>query len=121
MVVGQGSRLSRTKLSDGAHINMLKNKDMNSETHMGPGIQLPPPIIYLITLLIGVVLNSLWDMSFLPGLWRYIVGSLLIVVNLMIMPPVFRRFRRADTPFFNFHKDTSTLITEGYQQHLSNF
>ena len=85
---------------------------MNSETHIGPGIGLPPPVIYLAALLTGIVLNSLWAMSPLPGSWRYIVGSLLIAVNVLIMPPVLRRFRRAGTPF-DPRKAASVLITDG--------
>ncbi len=85
---------------------------MNSETHIGPGIRLPPPVIYLAALLTGIVLNSLWAMSPLPGSWRYIVGSLLIVVNVLIMPPVLRRFRRAGTAF-DVRKAASVLITDG--------
>ncbi len=85
---------------------------MNSETHIGPGIRLPPPVIYLAALLSGIVLNSLWAVSPLPGSWRYILGSLLIVVNVLIMPPVLRRFRRAGTTF-GFRKAASVLITDG--------
>ncbi len=85
---------------------------MNSETHIGPGIRLPPPVIYLAALLTGIVLNSLWAMSPLPGSWRYIVGSLLIAVNVLIMPPVLRRFRRAGTTF-DVRKAASVLITDG--------
>ena len=85
---------------------------MNPETHIGPGIRLPPPVIYLAALLTGIVLNSLWAMSPLPGSWRYIVGSLLIVVNVLIMPPVLRRFRRAGTSF-DVRKAASVLITDG--------
>ncbi len=85
---------------------------MNSETHIGPGIRLPPPVIYLAALLTGIVLNSLWAMSPLPGSWRYIVGSLLIAVNVLIMPPVLRRFRRAGTPF-DPRKAALVLITDG--------
>ncbi len=85
---------------------------MNSKTHLGPGIRLFPPVIYLAALLSGIVLNSLWAVSPLPGSWRYIVGSLLIVVNVLIMPPVLRRFRRAGTTF-DVRKAASVLITDG--------
>ena len=80
--------------------------------HIKPGIRLPPPVIYLAALLTGIVLDSLWAMSPLPGSWRYIVGSLLIVVNLLIMPPVLRRFCRAGTTF-DVRKVASVLITDG--------
>ena len=79
---------------------------------LGPGIRLPPPVIYLAALFTGIVLNSLWAMSPLPDSWRYIVGSLLIVVNVLIMPPVLRRFRRAGTTF-DVRKAASVLITDG--------
>ncbi|MEE8624942.1 MAG: methyltransferase, partial [Acidiferrobacterales bacterium] len=85
---------------------------MNSETHIGPGIRLPPPVIYLAALLTGIVLNSLWAMSPLPGSWRYIVGSLLIGVSGLLITPVLRRFRRAGTTF-DVRKAASVLITDG--------
>ncbi len=85
---------------------------MNSETHIGPGIRLPPPVIYLAALLIGIVLNSLWALSPLPGSWRYILGLLLIGVSGLLITPVLRRFRRAGTPF-DVRKAASVLITDG--------
>ncbi len=86
---------------------------MNSETPIGPGIRLPPPAIYLAALVTGIVLNSLWAMSPLPGSWRYILGSLLIGVAGLLITPVLRRFRRAGTPFSDFRKAASVLITDG--------
>ncbi len=86
---------------------------MNSETHIGPGIRLPPPVIYLAALVTGIVLNSLWAMSPLPSSWRYILASLLIGVAGLLITPVLRRFRRAGTTFFDFRKAASALITDG--------
>ncbi len=86
---------------------------MNSETPIGPGIRLPPPVMYLAALVTGIVLNSLWAMSPLPGSWRYILGSLLIGVAGLLITPVLRRFRRAGTPFSDFRKPASVLITDG--------
>ncbi len=85
---------------------------MNSETHIGPGIRLPPPVIYLAALITGIVLNSLWVVSPLPGSWRYILGSLLIGVSGLLITPVLRRFRRAGTTF-DVRKAASVLITDG--------
>ncbi len=92
---------------------------MNSETHIGPGIRLPPPVIYLAALVTGIVLNSLWAMSPLPGSWRYILGSLLIGVAGLLITPVLRRFRRAGTPFSDFRKAASVLITDGPNRFLA--
>ena len=85
---------------------------MSTETHLGPGIPLPPPIIYLVALLTGIVLNSLWAISPLPGSWRYILGLFLIGISGLLVPPVLRRFRRAGTPL-DVRKAASVLITDG--------
>ncbi len=68
--------------------------------------------MYLAALVTGIVLNSLWAMSPLPGSWRYIQGSLLIGVAGLLITPVLRRFRRAGTTF-NVRKAASVLITDG--------
>jgi len=84
---------------------------MNVEASSGP-IRIPPPVIYVAALAIGFVLSYLWPMSPFSGSSRYIVGSLLIVVNVLIMPPVLGRFRRAGTAF-DVRKAASVLITDG--------
>ena len=85
---------------------------MNVEASSGPGIRIPPPVIYVVALAIGFVLNYLRPMSPLSGSSRYVIGSVLILVSGLIMPPVLRRFRRAGTPF-DVRKPASALITEG--------
>ncbi len=84
---------------------------MNVEASSGP-IRIPPPVIYVAALAIGFVLNYLWPMSPFSGSSRYVIGSLLIAVNVLIMPPVLRRFRRAGTAF-DVRKAASVLITDG--------
>ncbi len=86
---------------------------MHVEASSGPRIRIPPPVIYVAALAIGFVLNYLWPMSPLSGSSRYVIGSVLILVNVLIMPPVLRRFRRAGTAFFDLRKPASALITEG--------
>ncbi len=85
---------------------------MNVEASSGPGIRIPPPVIYVAALAIGFVLNYLWPLSPLPGFSRYVIGSVVILVSGLIMPLVLRRFRRAGTPF-DVRKPASALITEG--------
>ncbi len=79
----------------------------------GPGITVPPPVIYLVALLVGIGLQRLWPTARFPVPWSYVAGAVLPLVAIVIMPPVLRRFRRAGTPFFDFRKPASTLITEG--------
>ena len=86
---------------------------MNVEASSGPGIRIPPPVIYVAALAIGFVLNDLWPMSPLSGSSRYVIGFVLILVSGLIILPVLRRFRRAGTPFFDLRKPAWALITEG--------
>ena len=85
---------------------------MDPKTHSGPGIVIPPPVIYTFALLIGIGLNYLWPTSPLPGFWAFAAGAVLIIASILIMPPVLLRFRRAGTTF-DVRKAASTLITEG--------
>ncbi len=85
---------------------------MNVEASTGPGIRIPPPVIYVAALAIGFVLNYLWPLSPLSGSSRYVIGSVVPLVGGVIMPLVLRRFRRAGTTF-DVRKPASALITEG--------
>ena len=85
---------------------------MNIEATSGPGIRIPPPVIYLAALAIGFGLNYLWPISPLSSSSRYIIGSVVILASGPIVPLVLRRFRRAGTTF-DVRKPASALITEG--------
>ncbi len=79
----------------------------------GPGITVPPPVIYLAALLVGIGLQRLWPMAPFPVPWSYVAGAVLPLLAIVIMPPVLLRFRRAGTPFFDVRKCASALITDG--------
>ncbi len=79
----------------------------------GPGITVPPPVTYLVALLIGIGLQRLWPTAPFPVPWHYVAGVVLPLLALVILPPVLTRFRRAGTPFFDFRKRASALITDG--------
>lgn len=85
---------------------------MNPPTHSTPGIKVPPPLIYVSALLIGIGLNKVWPIFLIPTFWAYTVGTALIIASLLIMPPVLVRFRRAGTTF-DVRKAASALITDG--------
>lgn len=73
---------------------------------------MPPPVIYVSALLIGIRLNKLWPISPMPTFWAYTGGTALIIASILIMPPVLVRFRRAGTPL-DVRKAASALITDG--------
>lgn len=83
---------------------------MSPETR-GP-LLVPPPVIYVAALLIGLALNRLWPVPLLPASWAYLLGALVLVASAVILVPAFTRFRRAGTPF-DVRKPASALITDG--------
>lgn len=85
---------------------------MSRKVYEGPGLRIHPPVVYLLALLIGVGLSSLWPIPVLPGRWGVVIGILVIALGAAIMPAVVSRFRRAGTAF-DPHKPASALITDG--------
>ncbi len=91
---------------------MKKGDGMDSGDRPGPGISVPPPVIYLVALLVGLGLDHLWPTAPFSARWGYVAGAVLIILPILIMPPVLIRFRRAGTPF-DVRKTASALITDG--------
>jgi protein-S-isoprenylcysteine O-methyltransferase Ste14 len=85
---------------------------MTIDRSLGPGLRLPPPVLYLVGLAVGIAVDYSWPLPLLAGLTRYVVASAIVIVSVLIMPPVLVRFRRAGTPF-DVRKAASTLITDG--------
>lgn len=83
---------------------------MSSEAR-GP-LLVPPPVIYVAALILGLAVDRLWPVSLLPAAWAYLTGALLIIASAAIVFPAFVRFRRAGTPF-DVRKPASTLVTDG--------
>jgi protein-S-isoprenylcysteine O-methyltransferase Ste14 len=77
-----------------------------------PGIKVPPPLIYLLPLVLGLMLDRLGNVSFLPrGLARGLGWSLLgggMVLNGWFL----RTIRKADVPI-RTDKPVPRLTTEG--------
>lgn len=84
---------------------------MSTQRTEGPG-RVPPPLLYLAGLVLGVVSNRLWPISPLPEGWRYALGLVLVLLSIGIIVPVVRRYRGAKTPF-DVRKPSTTLITDG--------
>ena len=93
---------------------------MESDAHLGPGVKVPPPIIYLAALFLGLGLDYLWPTAPLLSLWGYVIGSILMIANIPIMPPVLARFKKSKNPFLNFRKPTMVLITDGPYKYSRN-
>lgn len=50
---------------------------MNAAMHSVPGINVPPPVIYVSAFLIGIGLNILWLTSPMPTFWAFTIGTAL--------------------------------------------
>ena len=80
--------------------------------HMPPKSSVPPPVLYVAALLIGMGLNSVWPMSPAGGRGRIIPGIACIIASAIIMPGVLIRFHRARTTF-DPRRVASALVTDG--------
>ncbi len=83
-----------------------------NESRTGPGIRVPPPVIYLAALLVGLAMNQVHPLSVLPEAYRYVAGLGVMLGSFLIISFVVTRFRRAGTPF-NVREPASTLVTDG--------
>jgi len=83
------------------------------------GLKLPPPVIYLTALFLGLVLNYFFPITLLPDVWRYSVGLTLMLTSGSIVPFVVTRYKKLNTPF-DVRKPASTLITDGPNRYSRN-
>jgi len=84
----------------------------------GP-VAIPPPVIYVAALLLGLWLDPLWPISPLPESVAYSIGALAVIAGILIAPFAFLKFRRAGTPF-NVRKPATALVTDGPYQYSRN-
>jgi protein-S-isoprenylcysteine O-methyltransferase Ste14 len=77
-----------------------------------PGVIAPPPLIYLAGLAAGLVLEALLPSASLPGLLRWPLGIVLVVVGLALALSFERAFRRAGTAVEPW-KPTTAIVTSG--------
>lgn len=88
------------------------------------GIGVPPPVVYLGPLLLGLLLNRRIPVPFLPRRSTRIIGLPLIGGGVSLGGWTFRTMRRADTPVigepFVPDKPTTTLITDGPFRYTRN-
>jgi protein-S-isoprenylcysteine O-methyltransferase Ste14 len=88
---------------------------MNTEVRDNPGVLAPPPLIYAVPLIIGLILHALFPVRlcrFLPRMARAILGGSLIGFALTFVTSAFREMRRAHTNV-NPTQPTTALVVEG--------
>ncbi len=80
---------------------------------------MPPPVIYVCALIVGVGMEEIRPIALMSPFWAYAGGTVLIIASLLIMPPVLVRFRRTGTTF-DVRKAASVLITDGPYRYTRN-
>ncbi len=70
---------------------------MSENTQDIPEIIAPPPIIYLGFLVLGLILNFLFPISFLPGALMLIIGVPLIALGFVVAVSALQALGRANT------------------------
>ena len=72
----------------------------------------PPPLIYLAGLLIGLALDTAWPTSFLPAPEQYVAGAVVIALGLALFAAAVAAFIRARTSPVH-ERPTTSIITTG--------
>lgn len=62
------------------------------------GAVVPPPILYVGAMILGVILNFFFAITFLPAVLAWTMGVLLIVVGILLIVSAFRALIKANTP-----------------------
>jgi protein-S-isoprenylcysteine O-methyltransferase Ste14 len=84
-----------------------------------PGVIAPPPLIYAGTLAVGLLLNRLHPVPFLPrGPWR-VLGLPLAFTGLLIGLQGYREMRRAGTNV-DPYKPSTTIVEAGPYRYTRN-
>jgi protein-S-isoprenylcysteine O-methyltransferase Ste14 len=84
-----------------------------------PGVVAPPPLIYLGPLVLGLLLNGRFPVSFLPRGMRRVLGWPLLGGGMLLMNWFFWTLRSAGTPV-NPEKPVSSLVTDGPFRYTRN-
>ena len=85
---------------------------MTDDERDNPGILLPPPLIYLLPLILGLLLDRGIHVPFLPRNVARSLGWPLIGGGVLLNGWFFFTMRRADTPI-DPRRQVSKLITDG--------
>jgi len=78
----------------------------------GPGVRIHPPVIYAISILLGIVLNNFWAWTMPYGIHGSLYGGIVIGLVILIAGFSILEFHRANTDV-RPDKPDSALITSG--------
>jgi protein-S-isoprenylcysteine O-methyltransferase Ste14 len=80
-----------------------------------PGVWFPPPIVYLLAVVIGVLLNRRWPLLIAAGVMTTIAGPLFVVGGVALSYDTIGRFRRLKTSFVPIRPATTLVLSGPYR------
>ncbi len=92
---------------------------MTDDERDNAGVVAPPPLIYLGSLLLGLLLNRKFAAPFLPRGMRRLLGWPLLGGGVLLAGWFFRTMRRFDTPV-DPREPVSSLVTSGPFRYTRN-
>lgn len=93
-------------------ISAKGERTMDAKDTDNAGVVVKPPFLYLGVLAVGVVLEYLWPVPFLPETAQYAIGAVAILLGLATVAACMGRFRAAGTPVEPY-KPTSAIVSDG--------
>ncbi len=93
-----------------AHTPMARSTTMTDKD--SSGAPAPPPIVYFVCLVVGLGLDYLWPLPFLPPWIQYSVGFTVIASSFLLFGLVLREFSKFETSI-DPYKPTTEIISTG--------
>jgi protein-S-isoprenylcysteine O-methyltransferase Ste14 len=90
---------------------MTKSTNPNSKDVALPGL-LRPPLVLLAAIILGVVLNWIWPLSFIPTL--VLAGPVILFAAVLLFVLSIREFRATGTPVRGNERTTAIVRTGPY-------
>src|SRR5262245_25831258 len=78
-----------------------------------------PPLVYLLSILLGVVLHLVWAVPIVPRAFAAPVGAIVVLLALALFAVAARTFRRAGTPVPG-NQPTTTIVRDGPYRYTRN-
>ncbi len=92
---------------------------MAHEQHDNAGVIAPPPLIFVGSLAVGLLLQRLYPVKILPRVPGLILGSICFSVAGVLLPGAFREMQRAKTNI-DPYEPVTTIVTEGPFRYTRN-
>jgi len=92
---------------------------MGDDSSDRPQVIVLPPVIYIVTLLLGLIIHFIFPVKFLPKELALWLGILLILNSILITVWSFHTLALAKTPY-DVRKSTAAIVTYGPYRYSRN-